>query len=144
MFLIQIYRFWLVAKLKYASILKKFDTQDINNVRNFSKGLRNVKALKILFPEGYSVPNQTSNNEFLKKTCLTRCWIRLCILKCRVIGNIEIGTSCLSSLSEVFFKKKFLNSWNIQRRISTREIITFFQYFFLMYFSIYFLIISFQ
>ena len=29
------------------------------------------------------------------------------------IHNVEIGTSCFSSLSEVFFKKKCLNSWGI-------------------------------
>ena len=33
----------------------------------------------------------------------------------------EIATSCLSSLSEVFFKKKYRNSQSIQRRISTAE-----------------------
>ena len=35
--------------------------------------------------------------------------------------NTEIGTSCLSSLSEVFFKKKCLDCSSIQRRISTME-----------------------
>ena len=35
--------------------------------------------------------------------------------------NIEIGTSYLSSLSEVFFKKQYLNSWSIIRRISIAE-----------------------
>ena len=35
--------------------------------------------------------------------------------------NTEIGTKCLSSLSEVFFKKKCLNSWSIQRGISTAD-----------------------
>ena len=39
-----------------------------NNVTNFIKGLRNVKTLKnVFFSEGYSVPSQTSNKEFLEK-----------------------------------------------------------------------------
>ena len=57
---------------------KKFNEEYLNycSVNLFTfftfKGLRNVKTLKSLLPEGYSVP--TSNKEFSekKKTCLTR------------------------------------------------------------------------
>ena len=37
------------------------------------------------------------------------------------IHNIEIGTSCLDSFSKALFKKKFQNSWSIQKRIFTAE-----------------------
>ena len=35
--------------------------------------------------------------------------------------NIEIDTSYLNNLSEVFFKKKIQNCWNIRRRMFTAE-----------------------
>ena len=56
-----------------------------NKVMNLIKGLRNVKNLKNFFFQRGTLYPVKHLMSFLKKTCLTRCWILHCILKCRVI-----------------------------------------------------------
>ena len=114
----------LVPKLKCAPVFMKCGTQDIffsfNNVTNFIKGLRNVKTLKTFSPDGYSAPSQISNKEFFEKNMFNQ--ERSTPLYFEMQNhNIEIGTSYLSILSEVFLKKKCLNSWSIQKRIFTTQ-----------------------
>ena len=74
------------------------------------------------FSEGYSVPSQTSNKEFFEKNNVWLC-AEYAFLFWNDSRNIEKGTSYLSSLSEVIFKKTVWISGVFKEEYAQRRII---------------------
>ena len=95
-----------ISSLEYRNVTQlcvagKWFYITFNNVTIFITGLKDDKTLKAFFPEGYSEPSLTRG--FVQKhlICLSGCWIRLCILKCRAITlkKVQVASAAFLKLS---------------------------------------------